>query len=251
MVHVACFGTIGLTVKRRDKNELSTRSIPPPSEPAAAHSSAQFLSKLMPELSVVGMLLWVLLWPGDFLKPDHERLLVNVFFDAGTMMFCATLVDVASRLKRPLAGWWLVAISIGLLLVNPYMFFLAGIAWSLEQWIFVPFAWSLIERLRELYTLPNAPVIEKLRRRTLTFDRLYTALILAWLCVAGGIVNALQNDGSMELGLFERALPWLMLVFYSVAALNVCRVHGPSFANRPRSLWPWIDRDGIKDLGPL
>ena len=209
------------------------------------------LGKLLPELSVIATLLWFLFWPSNLLKPSHDYLLTTAFLDASTLMISATLVDIASRMKRQYSVWWPLVIAVGVLLLNPYLNFMLQVAWSLDLWIFLPFAWSLLERLGELWTLPSASVLEKLRRRTLTFDRLYSALILGFICVAGGIVNALQNDGSMTQDFSQRALPWVMLAFYCVAAFNVWRVHQLRFAQRPRSLWPWIDGDQVIYLNPL
>lgn len=225
------------------------KSLLPTPNPAGEHD--RMLGKFLPELSVVATLLWFLFWPSNLLKPSHEYLLLTAIIDASTLMISATLVDIASRLKRQLPGWWLLAIALGVLLLNPYLIFMLKMAWAMDLWIFLPFVWALLERMRELWTLPSASVIEKLRRRTLTFDRLYTALIMGFFCVAAGIVNALQNQGSMTQDFSQQALPWVMLAFYCVAALNVWRVHQPRFAKCPRSLWPWIDGDQVNYLNPL
>lgn len=209
------------------------------------------LSKLLPELAVVATVAMFLFAPNYAYRLDPEALGFAALSEGATLMLSATLIDVASRLRYA-PPWWLgILIGAGILLMYPNALAMIQTAWVMGMWIFLPFAWSLIERIRALWTLPTASTIEKIRRRTLTFDRLYTALILGGICVAGMIINALQNDGSMEIGLGERALPWLMIVFYTVAVLNVWRVHRSAFAKRPRSLWPWIDQGEATYLDPL
>jgi hypothetical protein len=220
-------------------------------KPESVAANCPCLGKLLPELSVVATLAWFLFGPEHLLKPSSDGLMFAAMADGATLMLSATLVDVASRLKRMLPWWLLLLIAVGILLMYPDTFAMLTMGWAMGFWIFLPFAWSLIERLRELWTLPSASPIEKIRRRTLTFDRLYTGLIIGGVCVAGMIINALLNEGSMELGLTERVLPWLMLAFYSVAAFNAWRVHRPGFSKRPRSLWPWIDQDQATYLDPI
>ncbi len=218
---------------------------------AAIEPPGNMLSKLLPELSVVVTVVWLLSGPPGATGYNPETLMFVAMADAATLMLSATLIDVASRLKRA-PPWWLgILIGGGILVMYPDVISLIKLSWTMGMWIFLPFAWTIIERLRELWTLPSASTLEKIRRRTLTFDRLYTALILGGVCVAGMIINALLNDGSMESGLTERALPWVMLAFYAIAALNVWRVHRHSFAQRPKSLWPKIDQDQATYLDPL
>jgi hypothetical protein len=145
-------------------------------------------------------------------------------------------------------GWLLLIVTLGVLLLYPDTFLLIAAAWTLGLWVFLPFAWSFIERLRELQTLPSASVLEKLRRRSLVFDRMYTGLILAVIVFAWFLISAMLNR---DQDFSERALPYILLAFYSVAAFNVWRVHQPKFAKRPRSLWPWIDGDQVDYLNPL
>lgn len=220
-------------------------------KPKVIDAPGSMLSKLLPELSVVATVAMLLFAPGYARWLDPQALGFAAMVDGATLMFSATLIDVASRLRRA-PPWWLGLLIIAAILVAyPDVIGLISMAWSMGMWVFLSFAWSILERLRELWTLPAASTLEKIRRRTLTFDRLYTALILGGVCVAGMLINALLNDGSMEAGLTERALPWVMFTFYAIATLNVWRVHRPAFAQRPRSLWPKIDQGEATYLDPL
>ena len=109
------------------------------------------------------------------------------------------------------------------------------------------FVWSLLERIFELWTLPAASILEKLRRRTLSFDRLYTGLVVGGIGVAALVGNDLLYDGNIAMRSY-RGAPSLALLFYGVATFNAWRVHRPAFALRPRSSRPWIDGGQATDL---
>ncbi len=209
------------------------------------------LGKLLPELSVLLLVAWMVFAPERYGRPNPESFMFAVMADGATLMFSATLVDVASRLRAQPPWWMGLLIGIGILILYPESITLLREAWALGLWIFAPFAWSILERLRELWTLPGAATIEKIRRRTLTFDRLYSALIVGGAATIGALLLAIHNDGSFPSHLFQTAAPWVVMVFYAVAALNVWRVHTRAFAARPRSLWPWIDQGQISYLDPL
>jgi|GEM_PF-1320333 len=237
------------TKNKRPVAVISRETTPVPLEHVSSLGS--LLAALLPELSVVATVVWFLIYTGNTPGSDQDGLLGGAFLDGVMLMFSATLIDIASRLKRQPPWWLMLTIVLGVLLINPFAFVMLKAAASMDLLISLPFAWSLIERFRELWTLPSASILDKLRRRTLTFDRLYCGLVLAILCVIGGVFNALQNDGSMELDLFQRALPWLLLTFYAIAAFNVWRVHRAAFAKRPRSLFPFIDGDQASYVSPL
>jgi hypothetical protein len=220
-------------------------------KPTPVAEPGAMLGKLMPELSVLLLCAWFLFAPDGYQRPDPDGLMLAVMVDGATLMLSATLVDVASRLRRP-PRWWLgVLICAGILIMYPDAIALLREAWTLGLWVFAPFAWSILERMRELWTLPSASTIEKIRRRTLTFDRLYTALVVGGMATIGALLLAIENDGSFPSHLFLTAAPWVVMVFYAIAALNAWRVHTQAFATRPRSLWPWIDQGQNSYLNPL
>jgi hypothetical protein len=220
-------------------------------KPEPVDDPGAMLGKFLPELSVLLLCAWIVFAPPGYRRPDPGALMFAVMADGATLMLSATLVDVASRM-RTAPPWWLgILISAGILIVYPDTIMLLREAWSLGLGIFAPFAWSIIERLRELWTLPAASTLEKIRRRTLTFDRLYSALIVGGVSTIAALVLAICNDGSFPVHLFEQGAPWVVLVFYAIAAFNAWRVHTPAFARRPRSLWPWIDQGQNTYLNPL
>lgn len=213
-----------------------------PDMPDSANASGAMLGKLLPELSVLLLSACIVFVPEGSWRPRPDTFLLAVFADGATLMFSATLVDIASRLRSS-PPWWLgILIGAGILILYPDTIMLLKEAWSLGLWVFAPFAWSIAERLRELWTLPAASKLEKIRRRTLTFDRLYSALIVGGASTIAALILALCNDGSFPADLFLQAAPWVVMVFYAIAAFNAWRVHTPAFALRPRSLWPWIDQ---------
>lgn len=172
--------------------------------------------------------------------------------EAVTLMFLCTLVDVASRLRRP-PPWWLgVAGCIGLLVLYPQVPMLVFAALQEGLWLALPFAWSLAERLRELWTLPGSPRIEKLRRRALTFGRLFSGLVVAGTFVLASLLEyvTIAPDG-VSGGLVEGLAPWFLAAFFALAAYDGWRVHRPAFAARPRNLWPWIDGGQTESMNPI
>jgi hypothetical protein len=215
------------------------------------HRLGSMLSKAMPEFSVFIIVAIALRLPDVAAVFGGGYLEFAVFADGATLMMSATLIDVASRLRRRPPGWLAALIAIGILVLYPETFTLLGMAWSLGLWTLLPFAWSIVERLRALWTLPSASKLEKIRRRTLTFDRLYVALIVAFCALGVMLVHAALNDGSFDPALTQRLLPWALLMFYGIATFNAWRVHQPAFARRPRSLLPWIDQGQANYLDPL
>jgi hypothetical protein len=68
------------------------------------------------------------------------------------------------------------------------------------------------------------------------------------LCGLG--IALLSEDGAQLL--FGPIMPTTIgLAFYGIAAFNAWRVHRPSFAQRPRSLVPWLDKGEGTYLSPL
>jgi hypothetical protein len=217
-----------------------------PESPAGA-----LYSKLFPELSILVLLVLLILAPQQAWWIDRQALEFGVMADGATLMLSATLIDVASRLQRA-PPWWLVPIIVtGLFLAYPEAWQMLTMGWSLGIWCFLPFAWSILERLREMWTLPRASRIEKIRRRTLTFDRLYTALVLGGLWIGAGLLWLLVFGAGLEAIFDTSRLEWLLLAFYAINVGNVIRVHRPAFQQRPRSLLPWIDGDQASYLDPL
>lgn len=211
------------------------------------------IAKLLPDLLACFGLLWLgTPWARPAESSIDETLIVVVGAELLTWMLFCSLVDVASRLRRAPPLWLGILIVIGLLLMTPQLPTLLVAAASQGMWVVLPIAWSLLERFRELWTLPAAPALEKWRRRALTFDRMYVGVVLG----AAFLVLMLGSAVFGEHGEFDRelgwsVLPWALALFYAIAAFDAWRVHRPAFERAPRSLLPAIDRGGVNDLDPI
>ena len=182
---------------------------------------------------------------------EMPTLTLALVADGATLLAFASLIDVATRLRKTPPWWLAMIIGVGILAFNGDVIGMLGIALSQGAWIFVPFAWSLIERIRELWTLPSASPLEKIRRRTLVFDRLYVGIAIMGLWICAGLVMVFVGDKGIESFFDVRLLIIVGLVFYAIAAANVWRVHGSAYAQRPSSLMPWFDKGNAVQLDPL
>jgi hypothetical protein len=209
------------------------------------------MEKLLPELSMCVAIVMLAIDPGGLLAPEPHAIFLALAVEGASLMFFCTLIDVATRVRRRPPWWAIVAIVGFVFLMYPDLIDVLRLAWDAGLWVFLPLAWSLFERIRELWSLPGAPDAEKIRRRTLTFDRLWVGLVILAVAVACtlGIMLASEN-GSDAFG--SPLLPvTVALAFYGAAAYNAWRVHRPAFAIKPTSLVPWLDRGDGTYLTPL
>jgi hypothetical protein len=184
----------------------------------------------------------------------EPQLLVQwvVMTEAVTLMFLCTVIDIASRLRRAPPWWAGVLICAGVLLVYPQVPQLLLAALDEGLWIALPFVWSILERLREIWTLPGQPRIEKLRRRALTFGRLYSGLMVGVSSAVGVIAATLLITGLDGMNaLVASVAPWCLVAFFGLSLIDTVRVHRPAFVARPVSLWPRIDGGQTDHLDPL
>ena len=217
-------------------------------QPARDYS---MLGKLLPELSMCLVFLWLALDPGGLLAPDPLAMQMVLMAEGASLMFFATLVDIASRVRRRPPWWAMVLVGGGLLVMYHPVISVLAMAFVAGMSVFVPLAWSLFERSREMWTLPGTSNEEKIRRRTLTFDRLWVGFVIGCAVAVYAIGQALLRDQGIE-ALREPVLQALVAVlFYGIAAFNAWRVHQPAFAKRPTSLVPWLDRGDGTYLSPL
>jgi hypothetical protein len=207
-------------------------------------SGRDLAMKLFPELatSLVLLGIWLGLLPQWLTIPVEDTVVWLVGIEAATLLFMVTLVDIATRLKEP-PPWWLgAALIVGMLILFPEISAILVAGWQMGLWVFLPLAWSLLERFRELWTMPGASQIEKYRRRALSWGRLGTGMILFGLLVAVmlGYSIVLDDQSGTEAVIETLVLP-LLCLFYLIAAIDAWRVHRPGFVRRPRSLWPFLD----------
>ncbi len=218
---------------------------------AARDLDAAMWGKLLPELSMCLAVILLAIAPRSWLTPQPEAIYVALVAEGASLMFFCTLVDIASRVKKRPPWWAIVLIVGGVFLMYPEMIEMLVMVFEFGIWIFLPLAWSLFERIRELWSLPGAPDAEKVRRRTLTFDRLWVGLHIMGASAVLAVVLVLASEEGMG-ALANPILPiGVALLFYGVAAFNAWRVHQPAFARKPTSLVPWLDRGEGTHLSPL
>jgi len=219
--------------------------------PPAPRKTHAMPAAVLPELS---MLLSVTVFATGgigMVRVDEEAIILLLVTEALTMSGFATLIDIATRLRKPLPYWLAVLVGAGALALNGHIVMALEFTWSQGAWIFIPFAWSLLERIRELWTMPSASRLEKIRRRTLVFDRLYIGVHMIWLGFAVALVLLLSDPSADILFSGPYILIIVGLAFYALATINALRVHGARFAARPSSLLPWFDKGDGSYLDPL
>jgi hypothetical protein len=209
------------------------------------------LPKLLPELGMVVAAVVVATMPervGPSLRDSIGFVaLVEVLF----CMAQGTLTDIATRLKKPPPLWLGLLILGGLALFNPDVVSVV-VGMFRQGWaIFLPFAWSLVERARELWTMPRASQLEKLRRRALTSGRISLVLVFGGAAVATLCVGYFLDHGRGGAPLLERTAFWWLAAAFSLTAYDVVRVHRPAFERHPRALFGRFDPLGVTDLAPV
>lgn len=157
-----------------------------------------------------------------------------------SLFFLVALVEVASRRQQPPTRWVGLLTIAALLVFCPSMLMLLKWSWYAGIWVFLPFLWSLGERFRQLWTLPRASRLEKLRTRALAFDRFQTGLpsyfamfilLIVLLFVFG------DADVDFPYRLAGKVMPTFLAMFFAIMCYDQIRVHGAEFARDPRRLW--------------
>jgi hypothetical protein len=206
---------------------------------------------MLPELS---MLTTVIIFAIDGIGPyqiEMPILMLALFADGATLMAFSSLIDIATRLKKPMPWWLAIPVGIGVLVMNGEAIEMMDLAWSQGLVVFLPFTWTLLDRIRQLWTLPPATAMEKIRRRTMTFDRLYVGLFVVGLWLVIGMALTVAGVTEFQDFFGPRVIVFIGIVFYSIAAFNAWRVYQPAFSKRPRSLLPHMDKGQSTSLDPL
>lgn len=188
-------------------------------------------------------LLYALAAFGDVLPHEMtEALAFGILIEGGFLLMQATLVDIATRLKkRP--PFWLIPIMVGAILL-----FMGGSAWEVLKmaWdrgmaFFLPLLLSLLERGYILWQMPVRTRVQKIAARALIGNRIVTGIALCVLTLVASI--ALDSVGE-----------WLVFsasaLYFGIAAYDDARVRRPKFAERPRVLFRY-DVLHIEYLEPL
>lgn len=214
------------------------------------------LARVLPDL-LAAVTVLVLAWPGSALaawlpESASAAIALAVMVEGATLMFLCTVVDVASRLQRPPPWWAGLLLCAALVALYPEVPRLLWQSLDAGWWVALPITLSIGERLAEIWTLPRASLLEKQRRRALTFGRLFTALVLAGGFIAGlGVETLVRPDGLGAAPLMPTLLPGFVAAFFAIGAFDAARVHGAGFAAAPRNLWPRFDGGESARLDPL
>ncbi len=223
-------------------------------QPVRMLDRRQCLARVLPECLSLACALAIgfgLPTPG-LAEPPQVLLHWVVMVEGATLMFLCTVVDIATRLRRAPPWWAGLALAGALLVLYPEVPGLVLATLQEGLWIALPFAWSVLERLRELWTLPRQSRLEKLRRRALTFGRLHSGLLVAGGLLLADLAWTLLGDGAHEFAQLTNALaPWAVSLFFALCAWDAVRVHRPAFAERPIGLWPSLDGGQTAYLDPL
>jgi hypothetical protein len=221
-----------------------------PGEPA--DRPLDVLPKLLPELSLALAFLAAAVLPERVGPRMRETMYFVVLVEVLFCMGQGTLTDVATRMRKP-PPWWLgMLILAGLLLFNMQVVGItAGVVREGGWLVAVPFLWSLVERGRELWTMPRASRLEKLRRRALVSGRMSLVLIGGGVAIAAMGISYLVDEVDGGGPFVERYAAWGLAALFGLAAFDVWRVHRPAFASRPRALFGAFDPLRVTDLSRI
>ena len=197
----------------------------------------------------------------DFLPPDllayvplafqavREELLFALLVEGGFLMAQATLVDIATRLKKRPPVWLIAVIVAGVLLFSSGgVQTVIAMAWDRGMLVFIPLLLSVIERGYLLWQMPSRTPIQKMAARALIGNRIITGLVLCAAMVAVNIAETSGDGPVRTIGLW----PYLTAgaLYFAIAAYDDVRVRGRRFAEKPRVLFRYDVLD-IEYLSPL
>jgi hypothetical protein len=211
----------------------------------------ELLVQLVPELWLASLALAVALVP-ERVSMDLSQSLMLV--PIGELFFCmaqGTLTDVATRLRKRPPLWTIPLILVALGVAYPDTVYFLRMTWGAGWPVFLPWLWSVVERGRELWTMPVASRLDKLRRRALVSGRMTLVLVGGAVGVAALIGGYLADPSGDPGWAVERLAPWGLAAAFLVLAWDVVRVHRPAFARRPRAVLPFIDPLHVRYLDPI
>ena len=206
--------------------------------------------KVLPEVSVVGVALACVLTPSYLPASMHEMLMMIAVVEGVFCIAQGTLTDIATRLRKPPPAWSVPIILVGLAMVFPEARAVVSMAQELGWAALLGIAWSGAERLRELWTMPRASRLEKLRRRALVGGRLSLLLLFAGAGTALMIGSYLHDSDNGGGRVVAQHLAWFVAAYFSLTTIDVVRVHRAAFARCPRTLLRF-DPLGVEYLAPL
>lgn len=211
----------------------------------------ELLPKLLPELFLVGTAVAVALWPHHVGFQVIEGLYLVAMVEVVFCLAQGTLTDLATRLQKRPPWWAVVLIGGGVVLMYPETVQFGRAAFAAGWAVFLPYLWSLLERLRELWTMPGASRLEKLRRRALVSGRMSLVIVFAGTALLVAGVTYALDPAEGGFAMLQRSAAWWLAAAFAMAAFDIVRVHRPAFEQRPRALLGRFDPLGVEDLSPL
>jgi hypothetical protein len=188
---------------------------------AGQDSALRLVPRLLPDaLAFVASLriVWLTLRPGQLDERSMNWMTSVLAGELFTFFFVIGLVEVATRRRQPPTLWVGLLIIAALLVYCPTVLMLAKWSWHGGVWMFLPFLWSMGERLRQLWTLPRASLLEKIRARALAFDRFQTGYVgyiaMFLFMFASFVVSDDEHFPNLAANL---AMPSFLALFFAIA----------------------------------
>ena len=183
--------------------------------------------------------------PKAFLE-SREELSMALMIEGAFLMAQATLVDIATRLRKRPPAWAIPLIAGAVILFSDHA--RQAVVWTWQNGgtaLLIPLLLSLAERATILWRMPGRTDIQKIAERALIGNRITTGIGVLVVFVAGSI--AATHYEWLSGG-------WLFLtagaLYFAIAAFDEWRVRGPRFAENPRVLFGF-DPIHIKYLEPV
>jgi hypothetical protein len=185
-------------------------------------------------------------WLGNL----RQELFLVIMLEGGFLLAQATLVDIASRLKKRPPVWAILPILAAVVVLAPgFGLDMIRMAWAQGSAVFVPMMLSLAERGTVLWRLPSRSAIEKIAARALIANRITTGLaVLGMVTIVMVASVVLKRDGAIGQ---DSASLIAAAIYFGVAAYDDARVRTRRFAERPTVLFRWDTMGGVDRLDPL
>lgn len=173
-------------------------------------------------------------FPQTILESLHE-LYFAMYVEAGFLILQLALVDMATRLDKPMPTGLYIAVVVTVTLFLGLPLEVLRAAWVMGVGAFVPLLLSLIERGASLRRMPERPRIEKVAARALISNRIITAITLIGSFVAAILIVVVLTPYEWP----DESWPTLAAgaLYFAIAAFDDWRVRGRRFAERPRVLF--------------
>lgn len=180
------------------------------------------------------------------------ELMFALMAEGGFLFLQATVTDLATRLRKRLPWWAMIAVVGGLVFFTG-TFKIIHDAWAAGGWVILfPLLLSMFERVSIISYIPPRPDIEKIAARALVANRI-NAAILCLALFAGIVIASIMNPDLMDRVSAAAPIEPLALagaLYFATAAYDELRVRTRRFAKRPTVLFGF-DPIHIEYLHPI